>query len=108
MGGERQNDPAATETDFPQLRFRFETGQLAAGAAMPFLDREHFSPHFFSEKRQGTVTGAVATLLGTLLGMEIGPQEMLVLNQQQREHTSPNYFVENTEFACPIAMRATS
>ncbi|CAM9400064.1 unnamed protein product, partial [Hapterophycus canaliculatus] len=35
---------------------------------MRFLDREHFSPHFFSEKRQGTVTGAVATLLGTLLG----------------------------------------
>eukprot|EP00903_Cladosiphon_okamuranus_P007874 g7611.t1 len=35
---------------------------------MPFLDREHFTPHFFSEKRQGTVTGAVATLLGTLLG----------------------------------------
>lgn len=37
-------------------------------STMPFLDREHFTPHFFSEKRQGTVTGAVATLLGTLLG----------------------------------------
>eukprot|EP00752_Nemacystus_decipiens_P016510 g14758.t1 len=35
---------------------------------MPFLDREHFTPHFFSEKRQGSVTGAVATLLGVLLG----------------------------------------
>lgn len=35
---------------------------------MPFLDREHFTPHFLSDKRQGTVVGAVATLLGTLLG----------------------------------------
>lgn len=37
-------------------------------ARMRFLDKEHFTPHFFSDKRQGTVTGAVATLLGTLLG----------------------------------------
>lgn len=37
---------------------------------MRFLDREHFTPHFLSVKRQGTVTGAVATLLGTLLGEE--------------------------------------
>lgn len=36
--------------------------------SMPFLDREHFTPHFLSVKRQGTVTGAVAALLGTLLG----------------------------------------
>lgn len=35
---------------------------------MRFLDREHFTPHFFSTQRQGTVTGAVTTLLGTLLG----------------------------------------
>ncbi|CAM9920801.1 unnamed protein product [Ascophyllum nodosum] len=35
---------------------------------MPFLDKEHFTPHFFSKRRQGSVTGAVTTLLGTLLG----------------------------------------
>lgn len=80
---------------------------------MPFLDREHFTPHFFSEKRQGTVTGAVATLLGTLLGMYARSGEMLlvpydtsqnqVLNQQQRN--SQSHF-RKTEVPDQIAMRA--
>ena len=63
---------------------------------MPFLDREHFTPHFFSEKRQGTVTGAVATLLGTLLGksrVSSGSGDFLeaaivTLNQHRRQFAS--------------------
>ena len=65
---------------------------------MRFLDREHFTPHFFSEKRQGTVTGAVATLLGTLLGVCFGT-ECLVFLGKVKTYSSTMRLLMTSSFA---------
>lgn len=85
---------------------------------MPFLDREHFTPHFFSEKRKGSVTSAVTTLLGTLLGKRSirAPvrQQMLlfIFRPQLQLYMLLNAFIEQAhvrqEHRCRLCIRVAA